>query len=65
VEPKQIDSFGPAIGRGAVWQEERVARGDISDAYLLDGYDSRTLYFLGDIEFDLEIDVKGDGVIGM
>jgi hypothetical protein len=62
VEPKQIDSFGPAIGRGAVWQEERVARGDISDAYLLDGYDSRTLYFLGDIEFDLEIDAKGDGV---
>lgn len=63
VDPKDIDSFGPAIGRGAVWQEEDVKAGAVSDPYLLAGYDRRTLYVSSDTEFtfDVEVDEKGDG----
>ena len=63
VDPKDLDSFGPAIGRGAVWQEEDVAAGATSDAYLLAGYDRRTLYVTSETEFafDVEVDERGDG----
>ncbi len=64
VDPKDIDSFGPAIGRGAVWQEEDVKAGAVSDPYLLAGYDRRTLYVTAEtaFAFDVEVDEKGDGV---
>jgi hypothetical protein len=63
VDPKDLDGFGPAIGRGAVWQEESVPAGAVSDAYLLAGYDRRTLYLTADAEFafDVEVDERGDG----
>ena len=63
VDSKDIDSFGPAIGRGAVWQEEDVKQGAVSDPYLLAGYDRRTLYVSSATEFafDVEVDEKGDG----
>ena len=61
LEPDAFDGFGPAIGRGAVWQEEDVKAGQVSDPYLLDGFDKRMLFVAGDLEADLEIDVKGDG----
>ena len=62
LDPAAFDTFGPAIGRGAVWQEEPVRAGQVSDPYLLSGYDRRTLYFLGDTDCDIEVDAKGDGV---
>ena len=61
LDPSAFDTFGPAIGRGAVWYEEDVKAGQISDPYLLDGYESRTLYIAGDLDFDVEVDEKGDG----
>ena len=63
VDPKDLDRFGPAIGRGAVWQEEDVEKDAVSDPYLLAGYDRRTLYVTAEtaFAFDVEVDEKGDG----
>ena len=64
VDPEDLGAFGPAIGRGAVWQEETVRRGAVSDPYLLAGYDRRALYVSSGTEFafEVEVDEKGDGV---
>ncbi len=61
LDPSDFDTFGPAIGRGAVWQEEDVKAGQISDPYLLGGFDNRQLQIAGDLAFDVEIDAQGDG----
>ena len=61
LDPTAFDGFGPAIGRGAVWQEEDVKAGQVSDPYLLDGFDRRMLFVAGDLEADIEVDVAGDG----
>ena len=61
VEPKALDGFGPAIGRGAVWMNDDVAAGERSDPYLLAGYGRRMLYAVGGLLADIEIDEKGDG----
>ncbi len=61
LDPSDFDTFGPAIGRGAVWQEEDVKAGQLSDPYLLSGYDNRQLQIAGDLAFDVEVDAKGDG----
>lgn len=39
LDPKDFDAFGPVIGRGAVWQDEDVKAGTVSDPYLFAGYD--------------------------
>jgi hypothetical protein len=65
VSPDQIDSFGPAIGRGAVFFAEATAAGKWSDPYMLAGYAKRGLHLshtgAATLTFDLEIDAKGDG----
>ena len=63
LDPKEFDTFGPLIGRGAVWQGEDVKKGAVSDPYLLSGYDKRTLYVSSadTLFFDVEVDDKGDG----
>jgi len=61
--PKDFDTFGPAIGRGAVWQGEDVKAGTASDPYICDGYDHKVLFLKmdGDGSFALEVDRKGNG----
>ena len=61
LDPADLDTFGPVIGRGAVWQEEDVEAGAVSDPYLLAGYDRRTLYVKGALDYTVEVDVRGDG----
>jgi len=63
LDPKDLDAFGPVIGRGAVWQDEDVKAGEASDPYLCDGYDHRMLAFKmdGDGSVGLEVDRRGDG----
>ena len=63
IDPKDLDSFGPVIGRGAVWQREDVKKGEVSDPYLCDGYDHRTLFVRmdGDGSIGLEVDRRGNG----
>jgi len=65
LHPKQLDSFGPALGRGAVWLDDAVRAGAASDAFLFSGYAYRTLFLAHDqpqpVTFTLEVDARGNG----
>lgn len=63
LDPRDLDSFGPVIGRGSVWEKEDVKAGEASDPYLCDGYDHRMLLVKmdGDGSIGLEIDRCGNG----
>jgi len=63
VDPAELDHFGPAIGRGSVWLREDVKSGQISDPYLVSGFDHATLYLSarGQKQFLVEIDRAGTG----
>ena len=63
LDPKEFDTFGPLIGRGAVWQGEDVKAGTVSDPYMFDGYDHHLLAVKmdGAGSFEAEVDRKGDG----
>lgn len=66
INPDQLDTFGPAIGRGAVWQQEPVKAGQASDPYLFSGYDHRGLNLAHDskqpVTFRIEVDREGMGM---
>jgi hypothetical protein len=65
VEPPRLDSFGPALGRGAVWLNDDVKSGVASEPFLFSGFACRSLHLThhsaGSISFKLEVDAKGDG----
>lgn len=65
IEKSQLDTFGPAIGRGAVWVDDAVKKGEPSDAYLFSGYTRRALHLTHSagekITFRIETDLKGNG----
>jgi hypothetical protein len=64
INPKQLDTFGPVIGRGSVWLRENVMAHSPSDPYLFSGYDYRLLYLTHTtdkaVTFTLEVDLKGN-----
>jgi len=66
VEPDQLDHFGPVLGRGAVWLQEKVEAGATSDPYLFGGLPRRGLHLAhGEskaVDFVLEIDRAGNGI---
>lgn len=63
IAPEDLDSFGPAIGRGSVWLNEKVAAGATSLPYLFSGYDHRLLHLSHGnretVTFTLEVDKDG------
>jgi hypothetical protein len=64
VEPEELSSFGPALGSGGVWLNDDVAAGAVSDPFLFDGYDNRSLH-LGhgsgaEVVFVVEVDRAGN-----
>ena len=63
IEPKQLDNFGTLLGRGAVWQNEKVEANVFSDPFLLAGYKHRTLIMKSNQKPNLtvQVDEKGDG----
>lgn len=63
VDPGKLDRLGPVIGRGAVWLEDAVKAGEVSEPYLFAGYKHRSLQLVAeqDAAFILEVDAKGDG----
>lgn len=65
VEPDQIDEFGAALGRGAVWFDEAVKANTPSDAFLFEGYEQRGVHLTHDsdkpVTFTFEVDRKGRG----
>lgn len=64
VDPAQLDTLGPVIGRGALWMNDSVKAGMASDPFLFSGYDARSLALAhgakGTVRFVLEIDRTGD-----
>lgn len=64
IAPKQLDQFGPAIGRGSVWLRDDIRIGQISDPYLFSGYDHRQLHLSHKskhtVQFVLEVDRIGN-----
>jgi hypothetical protein len=63
VQPEKLDQLGPVIGRGAVWLDDAVKEGEISEPYLFAGYKHRSLQLVAaqNAAFILEVDEKGDG----
>lgn len=65
LEPAQLDQFGPALGRGAVWLNDDVKAGVPSDPYLFADYERRALHLTHAgaeaAKFTLEVDHRGDG----
>jgi hypothetical protein len=65
VDPAQLDGFGPAIGRGALWMGDSVKAGVASDPYLFSGYAARSLSLAHaarqPVRFTIEVDRAGDG----
>ena len=65
VNPAQLDKFGPALGRGAVWMNEPVKANVPSDPFLLSGFTHRSLSLTqGGMEplvVKFEVDAAGKG----
>ncbi|MCC7495342.1 MAG: hypothetical protein IT204_23535 [Fimbriimonadaceae bacterium] len=65
VDPARLDQLGPPLGRGAVWLQDDVARGAVSDPFLLHGFDRGCLHLTHrgsqPVELALEVDASGDG----
>lgn len=63
VKPEKLDQLGPIIGRGAVWLEDAVKAGEVSEPYLFAGYRHRSLQLVAEAaaSFILEADMSGNG----
>jgi len=65
VEPSQLDEFGLALGRGAVWLDDDVEANSVSDPFLFSGFAHRAVHLAhdGDREatFKFEADHGGTG----
>jgi hypothetical protein len=64
-EVDDLWSFGKPRGIGAVWEETKVQAGEVSDPYLMLGYDQKSLTLVhasqSVTQIDLEIDFLGTG----
>jgi hypothetical protein len=66
VRPSQLDDCGPALGRGALWLNDDVKAGAVSEPYLFSGFDHRMVHLAHDGDrdaaFKFEVDRGGTGV---
>ncbi len=57
--------MGKASGFGAVWLDESVKSGQVSDPFLMNGFDKKMVHMVNssenDVQFTLEIDFDGRG----
>lgn len=62
VKPDQLDHFGPVIGRGSVWLNDKIEANTTSDPYLFAGYQSRSVHLFASAPttFTFEVDLKGN-----
>lgn len=58
-------SFGKPAGWGAVWYDEKVAKGAVSDPFLMTGFDQKAVSLVCSpkvpVQVDIEVDVLGNG----
>lgn len=66
IAPKQLDRFGTPLGRGAVWLRDEVQANQVSDPFLLAGFERRGVHLAHNgnepLQFTFEIDKRGDGI---
>jgi hypothetical protein len=66
VEPSRIDRLGPAVACGAVWADEAVEAGVVSDPFLFDGFARRAVHLAhgadAPVTFTFEVDRDGRDV---
>ena len=62
VKPDQLDHFGPVIGRGSVWLNDKIEANTPSDPYLFSGYQSRAVHLFASEKTTLhfEVDLQGN-----
>lgn len=57
-------NYGKPTGWGAVWQNDTVQAGDMSDSYLMTGFDKKTIHFKNsgkkDVDFTIMVDFSGN-----
>ena len=63
IEPEMIDQLGPVIGRGAVWLNDQIEADQLSDPFLVSGFQKRAVHIVTDkpTKCTIEVDRKGDG----
>ncbi len=65
VQPAELEAFGPALGRGAVWLNDEVKAGQVSEPFLFSGFANRSLFVTHrssePVTLHLDVDAKGDG----
>ncbi|MFF0728452.1 hypothetical protein [Streptomyces sp. NPDC004134] len=65
VRPDRLDRLGVRRGQGAVWDDEPVAAGSVSDPFHFAGYERRALHLThtapGPVHFSVEADREGTG----
>jgi len=58
-------NFGKPSGSGGVWYQTPVKTGELSDPYLMTGFDKKSVHFYHDsresVEFTIETDFMGNG----
>ena len=63
VEPSRLDRLGPPAGCGAVWSDEDVNAGAISDPFMFDGFTRRAVHLAHGagvaVSFTFEVDRQG------
>ena len=64
VEPSQLNAFGPAIGRGAVWLDETIVANTPSDPFSFSGFERRAVHLTHNskesVTFSFEVDRDGN-----
>ena len=63
IKPEQLDHFGPVIGRGSVWLNDKIEANTASDPYLFSGFQNRSvhLHTSAPTTFTFEVDLQGNG----
>jgi len=65
LNPSKLDTFGPSIGRGAVWVNDDIAADHPSEPFLFSGFAQRLLHLTHQsatpVTFRLEVDRAGNG----
>ncbi|CAN5266388.1 hypothetical protein BH23BAC1_BH23BAC1_47330 [soil metagenome] len=60
------DQLGPSSASGAVWLNEEIKAGEVSEAFLFSGWPNRSAWIKNDskqaVKFTFEVDEKGNGL---
>lgn len=63
-QKEEFQNWGPATGYGAIWLADTITNGEVSEPYLLAGFDNRIAHVINNagstLEFVIQIDEEGN-----